>query len=144
MDSQFWLRVHGGSTHFPIVLLAVSVLFDLLGICWPDKSARRGLHIAGLCAALIAVLASFAAVASGLIIGRWRLLGTGSMLQHHIFVWPGFGFSIALIVWRLIMRDRASARAFGVYVVGMAGASALILIAAYFGGEMALAGNSGQ
>jgi uncharacterized membrane protein len=143
MDSQFWLRVHGGSTHFPVVLLAVSVLFDLLGIYWPDESARRGLHIAGFCGALIALLASFVAVASGLIISRWRLLGAGSMFQHHIFVWPGFGFSIALVVWRLIMRDRASAQAFGIYVVGMAGASAFILIAAYFGGEMALAVGSG-
>ena len=51
MGKEFWLRVHGGSTHFPIVLLFVSVLFDVLGLWWPDRSARRGLHFAGFGAA---------------------------------------------------------------------------------------------
>jgi uncharacterized membrane protein len=140
MGKEFWLRLHGGSTHFPIVLLFVSVLFDALGLCWPDRSTRRGLHLAGFCAALIGVSFTFLAVASGLLISRWRVLGSGSLLRHHIFVWPVFGISIALVVWRLIMRERASSRAFGIYLVGMVAASALVFAAGYWGGELALAG----
>ena len=144
MGKEFWLRLHGGSTHFPIVLLFVSVLFDVLGLYWPDRSARRGLHMAGFCAAFIGVSFTFVAVASGLLISRWRTLGSGSLLRHHIFVWPVFGISIALVVWRLIMRERASSRAFGIYLVGMVAASALVFVAGYFGGELALAGQAGQ
>jgi len=139
-DQGFWLRVHGGATHFPIVLLFVSVLLDLVALCWRDQPARRGLHAAAALLACIAVVASFGAVISGLIISRWRTLGTGSMLRHHIFVWPAFAISIALVIWRLIMRDRASSRAFLIYVSGMAIASALTFAAGYWGGEMALAG----
>jgi len=139
-DQGFWLRVHGGATHFPIVLLFVSVLLDLVALCWRAQPARRGLHAAAALLASIAVVASFGAVISGLIISRWRTLGTGSMLRHHIFVWPAFAISIALVIWRLIMRDRASSRAFLIYVSGMAIASALTFAAGYWGGEMALAG----
>ena len=144
MGKEFWLRVHGGSTHFPIVLLGVSVLFDVLGLYWPDRSARRGLRFAGFGAALIAVSFTFVAVASGLLISNWRTLGSGSLLRHHIFVWPVFGISIALVVWRLIMRERASSRAFGIYLLGMLAASALVFAAGYWGGELALAGQAGQ
>jgi uncharacterized membrane protein len=144
MGKEFWLRLHGGSTHFPIVLLFVSVLFDMLGLCWPDRSARRGLHIAGFGAALIAVSVTFVAVVSGLLISNWRTWGSGSLLLHHIFVWPVFGISIALVVWRLLMGERASSRAFGIYLLGMLGASALVFAAGYWGGELALAGQAGQ
>jgi uncharacterized membrane protein len=140
MRQEFWLRLHGGSTHFPIVLLFVSVLFDALGLYWPERSARRGLHLAGFCAVLIGIGFTFVAVASGLAISRWHTLGSGSLLRHHIFVWPAFGISIALVVWRLIMRERASSRAFGIYLLGMVAASALVFAAGYWGGELALAG----
>ena len=140
MGKEFWLRVHGGSTHFPIVLLFVSVLFDLLSLCWPDRSARRGLRFAGFCAAFFAVSGTFVAVASGLLISNWRTLGSGSLLRHHIFVWPVFGLSIALVVWRLLMRERAPSRAFGIYLAGMLVASVLVFVAGYWGGELALAG----
>jgi uncharacterized membrane protein len=141
MDEQFWLRVHGGSTHFPIVLLFMSILFDMLGTFWPERSARRGLHTAGFFAALIGVVSSFAAVWSGLVISHWRISGSGSLFRHHVFVWPAFGISIALVVWRLIMRERASSRAFAMYLAGMAIASVLVVVAGYWGGEMALAGD---
>src|SRR3954447_9170347 len=139
-DQTFWLRMHGGATHFPIVLLCMSVLLDLLAIYWPDDAARRGLHAAGALLAAVAVMASFGAVISGLVISRWRTMGTGSLLRHHVFVWPAFTISIALVVWRLLMRNRASSRAFLIYICGMALASALTFAAGYWGGETALAG----
>jgi uncharacterized membrane protein len=143
-DQGFWLRIHGGATHFPIVLLFVSVLLDGLALCWPNKSARPGLHSAASLLACVAVIASFGAVISGLVISRWRTMGTGSLLQHHLFVWPAFSLSIALVFWRLLRGDRASLRAFGIYISGMALASGLMFAAGYWGGEMALAGDLNQ
>jgi mono/diheme cytochrome c family protein len=144
MGNDFWLRAHGASTHFPIVLLFISVVLDLLGTFWPEQSARRGLRAAGFFAALIAVLFSFAAVWSGLIISRWRVLGSDSLFRHHIFVWPALGIAIGLVVWRLIKRERASPRAFAFYLSGMGIASVLIFVAAFWGGELALAGGPSQ
>jgi len=143
-DQGFWLRLHGGATHFPIVLLFVSVLLDGLALCWPDKRARPGFHSAAALLAYIAVVVSFGAVISGLVISRWRTMGTGSLLRHHLFVWPAFALSIALVVWRLVRGERASVRGFAVYVGGMTIASALMFAAGYWGGEMALAGELNQ
>jgi uncharacterized membrane protein len=132
--------MHGGATHFPIVLLFVSVVLDVLALYWRDQSARRGLRSAASLLATVAVVASFGAVASGLVISRWSTMGTGSLLRHHIFVWPAFTISIALVVWRVIMRERATPRAFAIYICGMVLASGLTFAAGYWGGEMALAG----
>jgi uncharacterized membrane protein len=143
-DQDFWLRVHGGATHFPIVLLFVSVLLDLLALCWRDHAARGGLHAAAAVLACVAVIASFGAVISGLVISRWRTLGSGSLLRHHVFVWPAFGISIALVIWRLMAGKRASSRAFIIYICGMVIASALTFAAGYWGGEIALAGELGR
>ncbi len=143
-DQGFWLRLHGGATHFPIVLLFVSVLLDGLALCWPDKRARTGFHSAAALLAYIAVVSSFGAVISGLVISHWRTMGTRSLLRHHLFVWPAFALSIAFVVWRLLRGERASVRGFAIYVGGMTIASALMFAAGYWGGEMALAGELNQ
>ena len=142
MDREFWLRLHGASTHFPIVLLGVSVLLDSLGALWPNESKRGGLRTAGFVCALIAILGSFAAVVSGILISRGRLMGTGLLLRHHQFVWPGVAISVALVTWRLLRRDYASVHAFRIYLAGMTLASVSIFTAAYFGGELVLQGDT--
>jgi len=35
MNASFWQRIHGGSTHFPIVLVLASVIFDF--IAWRSR-----------------------------------------------------------------------------------------------------------
>jgi uncharacterized membrane protein len=141
MNQDIWLRVHGGVTHFPIVLLFVSVLLDAIGLCWTDKMASRGLHAAAGICATIATLACFAAVASGLLISHWKTIGTGSLLRHHIYVWPGFAIAVGFVTWRLTMRGRGSSRAFIYYLCGIGLASILMFGAGYWGGEMVLAGD---
>lgn len=141
MDREFWLRLHGASTHFPIVLFGVSVLFDSLGNFWPNDSRRSGLRSAGFFCALLGVVGAIGAVISGILISRGRMMGTGLLLRHHQFVWPGVAISFALVAWRVTVRDRASSRAFCFYLAGMMLASALVFVAAYFGGELVLAGN---
>ena len=124
------------------MLLGVSVLLDSLSIFWPNESKRPGLRSAGFFCALIAVLGSFGAVASGILISRGRLMGTGLLLRHHQFVWPGVAISLALVIWRLSRRDHSSTAGFRIYLAGMTLASASIFTAAYFGGELVLQGDA--
>ena len=142
MDNNFWLRLHGASTHFPIVLFAISVLFDSLTIFLPDESRRSGLRSAGFFCALIALLASVGAVTSGLVISGGKIWGSGTLLRHHQFVWPGLALTLGLVSWRVLARDRIGRSGFAIYLGGMTVSSALVFVAAYFGGELALNGNA--
>ena len=138
MDALFWQRMHGGSTHFPIVLLLASVVFDFIAWRSRDESLRRGLHVAGLGSAVIGVLGGVGAVVSGLVISRGQMLGSGYEQFHHLFVWPAFGLCVALVAWRLFKRGRISQRGLGIYLAGMTVASALMMGAGYWGGEILL------
>ena len=132
--------MHGGSTHFPIALVLASMLFDVLGHVWPEQTRRRELHATGFYLIVLAALSSFGAVLSGLVIAKWKIVGTGLTEKHHLFVWPAFALMIALAVWRVLAGDKASRRGFAVYLAAMALTSVLITLAGYWGGEM-LIGN---
>ena len=138
MDAIFWQRLHGGSTHFPIVLLLVSVGFDAVAWRSRDEALRRGLHAAGIASAVVGVLGGCAAVVTGLFLTNGQLLGSGFERIHHLFVWPAFGLCLALVATRLLLRRQISRRGFRVYLGGMSVASALMMGAGYWGGEMLL------
>lgn len=130
--------MHGGSTHFPIVLLLASVVFDLAAWRSREASLRRGLHMAGLGSAIVGMLGGVGAVISGLVMSHGQVLGTGYEKFHHLFVWPAFGLCVVFVGWRGFRRGRLSPRGFGIYVAGMSLASALMMGAGYWGGEMLL------
>src|SRR2546427_10757508 len=87
MNALFWQRLHGGSTHFPIVLLLASVAFDFIACRLRDMSLRRGLHAAGLGSAIVGVLGGCGAVVSGLVMTGGQVLRSGQEKMHHLFVW---------------------------------------------------------
>ena len=136
----FWANIHGGSTHFPIALLFSSFLFDAAGYGLHRKAFSRDLHVAAFYALLLGALASFVAVLSGLIISGWQFKGGGTLAKHHLFVWPAFGLIVALAVWRLIVRDKASRPAYGGYIAASLVATGLMLAAGYWGGELGMGG----
>jgi uncharacterized membrane protein len=136
MDHVFWERMHGGTTHFPIALLLVSVVADTAGFWWRDEVRRREFRAVGFYTILIAAAASPFAVYSGIALSKGKLLGGGMLALHHYFVWPAFGLMAGLAVWRLVVRERASRRAFGVYLLLAMIAAAAMLGAGYWGGEM--------
>lgn len=138
MNALFWQRFHGGSTHFPIVLLMMSVVFDFAGWRWRDESLKRGLQLAGLGSAVVGVLGGVGAVISGLVLSRGQVLGSGYERFHHLFVWPAFGISVALVAWRVLKRGGVFGRVPVIYITGMALASGLMMGAGYWGGEMLL------
>src|SRR3954468_19851094 len=144
MDALFWQRVHGGSTHFPIVLLMASVAFHLAGWRFRDKSLRRGLHSAGFASAIVGVLGGVGAVISGLVMSSGELLGKGYEKSHHLFVWPAFILCVVLVSWRLLRSGWLLPRPPGAYLGGMSVAAGLMLGAGYWGGEMLLGAEARQ
>lgn len=136
MNQVFWARMHGGATHFPIALIMVSVLFDMAGFLWPNEVRGREFRSVGFYSLLIAAAASPAAVLSGIALSKGVLLGTGMLALHHYFIWPAFGLLIGLAVWRLVVRERASRRAGGFYLVLASLTLGAMMTAGYWGGEM--------
>ena len=140
MDASLWTKLHGGSTHFPIALMIASALFDLAGTVWRRGPHSRDLHAAGFWALLLGALACLAAVLSGLLMTNWEAVGQGTLARHHLFVWPAFALMVGLAVWRVVVGDRASCHAFGVYLIVSLAAAGLMATAGYWGGELLLGG----
>ena len=138
MDGLFWQRLHGGSTHLPIVLLPLSVVLDFVASRAREEVLRRGFHIAGFATALAGTLGGCAAVIAGLAMTHGNFLGSGDEKSHHLFVWPAFVISLVLVGGRLFPRRQISPRGLHIYLVGMGIASVLMLGAGYWGGEMVL------
>jgi uncharacterized membrane protein len=136
MNQTLWARMHGGTTHFPIALLMVSVVFDYAGFWWPDEIRRRDFRALGFYSLLIAAAASPVAVLSGIALSKGILLGTGTLALHHYFIWPAFGLLIGLAVWRLVMREHGSRRAHGYYLALGSVTLVAMMSAGYWGGEM--------
>ena len=138
MSATIWQKIHGGSTHFPIVLLMASVVFDFVARRSHDEALRRGLHAAGLGSAVVGMLGGIGAVAAGLIMTRGRVLGGGSEKVHHLFVWPAVILAAMFVGWRLLRSGRIPERGLAIYLAGMSVVSALMVGAGYSGGEMLL------
>jgi uncharacterized membrane protein len=138
MGVSFWMKVHGGTTHFPIALIIASLLFDLVGFALQREPHSRDLHMAAFYTLLLGALASFAAVLSGLMISGWQVFGAGTLAKHHDFVWPAFGLIVGLAVWRLVVRQRASRRAYALYLVFSVVTAVVMTAAGYWGGELML------
>jgi len=142
MNTNFWQHIHGGVTHFPIVLLLASVAFDFVAWRLHNEGLKRGLHAAGFGSAIVGLLGGVAAVIVGLIMTRGRLLGGGYENMHRLFVWPAFGLSVVAVGWRLLRRELIPKHSLRTYLTGMSVVAALMLGAGYSGGEMLLRGES--
>jgi uncharacterized membrane protein len=143
MTNSLWIKMHGGMTHFPIALVMASIAFDLAGLVAPesaDKSRRADLRAAGFYTLILAALSSFGAVASGLVLSHGEIWGGGNLARHHTFLWPAFGLVIALALWRLVVGNHASSRAFKVYLAASVITGAMMGTAGYWGGELLLNG----
>ncbi len=130
--------MHGGATHFPIALLAVSVLFDYAGHWWRKENLRRELRAFAFYSLLIAAIASPVAVISGIALSKGVVLGTGMLALHHYFIWPAFGLLIGLATWRLTTRESGDQQAHLYYLMLASITLAAMMAAGYWGGEMIL------
>jgi len=141
IDPTLWPKMHGAMVHFPVALSVVSVFFDVTALAFPLSSPSRvNLRAAGFYTLEIGALGAIGAVFSGLVMTDWNFLGHGALATHHAFVWPAFALLIELAVWRLVVGQTATRRAFAFYLLLAACMVALMGGAGYSGGEMLLKG----
>jgi uncharacterized membrane protein len=138
MNSLFWERAHGGLTHFPIALIFAAALFDALGFVCRRSPKRRDFKALGYWLVIFGALGSFGAVFSGLALTNWTVGGTGTVLRHHLFVWPAFTLIVGLATWRFLVGRDPSRRALALYLITMVVGCVLVGAAGFFGGEMLL------
>ena len=138
MNSLFWERAHGGLTHFPIALIFVATLFDILSFFRGRVPGGRDFNAIGYWLVILAGIGAVGAVASGLALSKWQVLGTGLVRLHHLFVWPAFVLILGLVLWRVAARNEFSPRAFASYLIAACCACALIGATGFVGGEMLL------
>jgi uncharacterized membrane protein len=136
MDHSVWAKAHGATTHFPIALVLVSVVFDVAGCVWSERPASRDLHAAGYWTILIGALGSVAAVLSGLLMTKGSVLGHDALRIHHLFVWPAFALLVAGATWRALVGSRIERPMLIGYLIAMAIVAVLVTAAGYWGGEM--------
>lgn len=139
MNSLFWERAHGGLTHFPIALIFVATLFDVISFFRDRSPTRHDFNASGYWLLILAAIGAAGAVFSGLALSKWQVGGTGLVRLHHLFVWPAFALILGLVAWRVAIKNRFSRRAFASYLLVACGACALIGAAGFVGGEMLLA-----
>ena len=140
MNSTLWMRMHGGTTHFPIALVIASFAFDLAAGLVRDEARRRDLHAAAFYALVLGALGTVGAVVSGVMISGGQLIGDGLLARHHLFLWPASALIVGLAVWRVRTRRCFTRRALGLYLTVAATTAALMTAAGYWGGEMLLGG----
>jgi mono/diheme cytochrome c family protein len=136
MNSLFWERAHGGLTHFPIALIFVATLFDLVSFFGNRLPRGRDSNAIGYWLVLLAGIGAVGAATSGLALTKGKVLGTGLVRLHHLLVWPAFVLILALVLWRVAARNEFSRRAFASYLIAAGCACALIGAAGFVGGEM--------
>lgn len=139
MDTSLWAKAHGATTHFPIALAMVSVVFDGAGFIVAGRPVARDLHAVGYWTVLIGAIGSIGAVASGLLMTKGSVLGHDTLRMHHLFVWPAFGLLVALATWRAVVGRRLTRRMLGGYLAMVVVMTGLMSAAGYYGGEMMIA-----
>lgn len=141
LPSDFWAKLHGASTHFPIAMILGACAFDLLAVLAWEMPLGRNASIAGMFAITLGALGGILAVASGLFLTKGEIWGSDALRWHHLFVWPAFGLMVAVASWRLIVRDRLTRRSYVVYVAVQLVLTALIAASGYWGGELLQGGS---
>jgi uncharacterized membrane protein len=116
----------------------VSALFDIAAFLHPHGRKAADFRSTGRWLLLLGAAGAFAATISGLALSKWVVMGTGTLLQHHLLVWPAFVLIVGLAAWRMVIGDHASRLASGVYLALMGVTCGLISAAGFYGGEMLL------
>ena len=87
---------------------------------------------------LLGAMGTVPAVVSGLVMSKGVMLGHDTLRLHHLFVWPAFALIMGAATWRVLGKDLATRKAPAGYMAAVGLASALVMAAGYWGGELIL------
>jgi uncharacterized membrane protein len=132
--------LHPAIVHFPIALVVVSLLFDLLGR-WFNKESLRG---AAFWCLIGALLGGAAAAASGYYdYSRDALGDTSRYVQFHMYVgWVLVACVITLTIWRWRIFAGAITTPIA-YLIAAIMVAGLTLFQGWYGGEMVYSQGAG-
>jgi len=139
MDAEIWAKAHGAATHFPVALAMCAVAFDAAGFALARRAIGHDLRAAGYWTMILGAAGTVPAVLSGLMMTKGKVLGHDALRLHHLFVWPAFALLVGLGTWRVIQGRQVSRPAFAGYLALAGIAAALLVVAAYWGGELMIA-----
>src|SRR5207244_8522425 len=103
---------------FPIALIFVATLFDILSLFRGRVPGGRDFNAIGYWLVILAGIGAVGAVASGLALSKWQVLGTGLVRLHHLLVWPAFVLILGLVLWGVLVGNEFSPCALGSYLFG--------------------------
>jgi len=129
-------NIHPLFTHFPIALLLAVPLIDLIGIIRREDWYHR----ASLLVLFLGVLGAIAAVTTGLLAEESvpHPDAAHSLIElHEAFALTALGLAVAMLLWRLAVRNRRSAG----MLLALLAAEVLFLcgpitVTGYFGGQL--------
>ena len=138
IPADFWAKLHGASTHFPIAMVLGACAFDMLAVVSWGKPLGRNAGIAARYAVGLGALGGVLAVVTGLVLTKGDMWGRDALRWHHWFVWPAFALVVGAAVWRLLVGDKLTRRSYVVYLAVEFVLAGLTAGAGYWGGEMLL------
>ncbi len=135
---------HGFLVHFPVALLMVSFVFDLLA----KVTGREGLRHAGFYALAGGVVGAAGAVATGFlaadalvtrVMDRMGPEGAGPVLAvvatHRALALGTLAVSLLLLVWRINVRNELAGSRYSAYLAAALVVALLVGGTGYVGGE---------
>ncbi|THF72934.1 DUF2231 domain-containing protein [Cohnella fermenti] len=127
--SYLWDNKHFIITHFPIVLLLVSFLFDLAALIWKKKDW----HTAALVCLVVGTLCTIAAVLTGP-----RMMRNEGVETHELYGTMTMYLAIALSVVRLgiVLWKKRDIGRNPIYLIVALVAVVLVMYTAHLGGKM--------
>lgn len=128
-------NVHPLIVHFPVALIVVIAICDLIGVALKKEKYIRAANIL----TVFALLGAIFAVASGLFAGQtvWHTESAHEMLETHETV--GFVFTgvlVVLAVFRFAVGERLFGNAGWIAFVLSLAAAGIVAYGSYLGGEM--------
>lgn len=138
MSDVLWPKLHGAAVHFPIALVLCSAACDTAGVLLRRRPCAPQVHAVAAWTIVFGALGSVGAVVSGLLMTKGIVFGHGMLRLHHLFVWPAFALVVTAATWRAAAGGRLAGWPFAAYLGAVWVSAGLMLVAAYWGGELLL------
>ena len=131
-----WIPNHPAFVHFPIALLSAAFFFELLGLLF----RRDSLHDVGRAVLFLGTVCALVALGTGLWAEKLTDPGPRALEAvsepHKTFAYVTVGLAVLLSVWRLAAGRKYQGPQRGLFVLGLAALTGVILWTGHLGGKM--------